>query len=169
MSTRPQRRNDMATAITHELMTVVRQHFRLRWGGTHGAAHWARVRANGLALARKCHASTRVAELFAFLHDARRIDEYEDPDHGHRSAVLVGELGAKRLGLATEEATHLAFACRHHSAGMLDADINVQVCWDADRLDLGRVGIRPDPARLCTAAARDSQVIETAFRRSLGK
>jgi uncharacterized protein len=31
----------------------------------------------------------------------------------------------------------------------------VQACWDADRLDLGRVGIAPAPERLCTAAARE--------------
>jgi uncharacterized protein len=44
----------------------------------------------------------------------------------------------------------------------------VQTCWDADRLDLGRVGKRPDPRRLCTPAARDRDVIEWAYRRSLG-
>ena len=48
-----------------------------------------------------------------------------------------------------------------------DADITVQTCWDADRLDLGRVGIRPDPRRLCTAAARNPRMIEAAFARSL--
>lgn len=26
----------------------------------------------------------------------------------------------------------------------------VQACWDADRLDLGRVGIIPDPERMGT-------------------
>jgi hypothetical protein len=30
----------------------------------------------------------------------------------------------------------------------------LQACWDADRLDLGRVGITPQPHRLCTDAAR---------------
>ncbi len=33
--------------------------------------------------------------------------------------------------------------------------ISLQACWDADRLDLGRVGITPKPHRLCTEAARD--------------
>jgi hypothetical protein len=28
-------------------------------------------------------------------------------------------------------------------------------CWDADRLDLGRVGITPDPRRLGTKAGRN--------------
>jgi hypothetical protein len=59
------------------------------------------------------------------------------------------------LGISREEEDMLAYACRHHSGGMIDADITVQACWDADRLDLGRVGIIPDPARLCTGAARE--------------
>jgi uncharacterized protein len=28
-------------------------------------------------------------------------------------------------------------------------------CWDADRLDLGRVGIQPKPELLCTDTARE--------------
>jgi uncharacterized protein len=38
--------------------------------------------------------------------------------------------------------------------GGTTADITIQTCWDADRLDLGRVGVFPDAARLCTGAAR---------------
>ena len=66
------------------------------------------------------------------------------------------ELGPKQLGLGAEEVLLLAYACRHHSDGRVDADVSVQACWDADRLDLVRVGIRPDPDRLCTPAARDA-------------
>ena len=40
-------------------------------------------------------------------------------------------------------------------------------CWDADRLDLGRVGIRPDPRRLFTAAARSPELLSWAYQRSL--
>jgi uncharacterized protein len=32
----------------------------------------------------------------------------------------------------------------HHSEGAVHADPTVQTCWDADRLDLGRVGVMPD-------------------------
>jgi uncharacterized protein len=44
-------------------------------------------------------------------------------------------------------------------------DLTIQTCWDADRLDLGRVGIVVRPARLCTAAARDAKLIAWARRR----
>jgi uncharacterized protein len=44
----------------------------------------------------------------------------------------------------------------------------IQACWDADRLDLGRVGTTPDPARLWTAAARDPEMFRWAGQRSGG-
>ncbi len=42
---------------------------------------------------------------------------------------------------------------------MTAGDITVQTCWDADRLDLGRVGITPNPRWLCTACAKDPATI----------
>ena len=33
----------------------------------------------------------------------------------------------------------LTEACRDHSMGRLSRDLTIQVCWDADRLDLGRL------------------------------
>jgi uncharacterized protein len=38
-----------------------------------------------------------------------------------------------------------------HNSNLANSNnITVQTCWDADRLDLGRVGIKPDPKRLFT-------------------
>ena len=49
------------------------------------------------------------------------------------------------------------------------SDVTIQICWDADRLDLGRVGITPHPSRLCTAAAKRLETITWADgRASLG-
>ena len=143
------------TAITPELAAIVRREFvHIDWHGAHGSRHWARVRLHGMAIAEHERASVRVVELFAFLHDSRRRNEWSDPSHGARSAQLVLELGARTLRISSEEVKLLAYACEHHSDGYMEADITVQTCWDADRLDLGRVGINPDPARLCTGAAR---------------
>ena len=58
-------------------------------------------------------------------------------------------------------------ACRGHSDGHLNADVTVMTCWDADRLDLGRVGIRPDPERLCNEIARQAEIISAAYERSM--
>lgn len=39
----------------------------------------------------------------------------------------------------------------------------VQACWDADRLDLWRVNIKPDTQYLCTSYAMRDVVIEDAY------
>ena len=153
-----------------ELIARLRRDFALDERGIHGTPHWARVRRNGLVLAERTGASCRVVECFAFLHDSCREDDGRDPHHGQRSSELVAQLRDEGLlSLGDEEAELLAMACRLHSDGLLDADVTVATCWDADRLDLGRVGKRPDPARLCTGAARDRSLIEWAFKRSLGR
>ena len=62
----------------------------------------------------------------------------------------------------------LTHACRDHSNGLIEADVTIQTCWDADRLDLGRVDIVPQASRLCTAHAREDRFLEAAYERSLG-
>ncbi|MGQ0511906.1 MAG: hypothetical protein ACT4P9_14985 [Betaproteobacteria bacterium] len=159
----------MPSPLTPALLATLRSRFRLDWQGIHGAPHWSRVRKNGLTLAEKSgpQANTRVIELFAFLHDSCRHDDGYDPMHGSRAAESLIELAEEIPNLAKEERELLAYACTRHSDGLTEAELTVQVCWDADRLDLGRVGHRPDPRRLCTPAAKDAKLIEWAYRRSL--
>ena len=57
-------------------------------------------------------------------------------------------------------------ACRYHSVGRIDRDVTIQTCWDADRLDLGRVGTVPRTAFLGSDLARDQNFIEMAIMRS---
>jgi uncharacterized protein len=150
------------------LLAVLRERFTLDWRGIHGAPHWARVWRNGLVLADRTGASRRVVSLFAFLHDSCRWSDDRDPQHGSRAALLIERLRDDGLvSVSDEEAALLGFACRHHNDGLVEADVTVQTCWDADRLDLGRVGTRPDPRYLCTPAARDRSLIAWALRRSL--
>jgi uncharacterized protein len=157
----------MKRAVSAELVSFLRGRFQLDWRGIHGAGHWIRVRANGLRLAPVTGADPTVVELFAVLHDVCREDDGSDMEHGARSAALVPEICDDLLGVGREQAELLAFACRHHTHGGTEADVTVQTCWDADRLDLGRVGIRPHPRYLCTPAARSADMIEWAHARSL--
>lgn len=153
--------------ITRPLIEVLRAQFALEWTGIHGSPHWARVRENGLRLASETGANARVIELFAFLHDSQRLDDWEDPGHGERAAEFALTLRGSLIQLSDAEFELLHLACTRHSDGGLDADVTVQCCWDADRLDLGRVGIKPLPEKLCTSAARELEVIEWAYTRSL--
>ena len=69
--------------------------------------------------------------------------------------------------ISDEEMNLLTEALKYHPDGYTEAEITVQVCWDADRLDLGRVGIKPAPHRLCAASAKSVVVLEAAYERSL--
>jgi uncharacterized protein len=59
---------------------------------------------------------------------------------------------------------NLCYAIRHHSGGEVSTNPTIQSCWDADRLDLGRVGIIPSPKFLSVEA---SQLIDEAFNWSI--
>lgn len=155
--------------ISQDLLLYIQCQYALNPHGIHGLAHWRRVRENGRLLAARTGAQSEIVELFAFLHDACRQNDGRDPDHGPRAAALVRSLQGSLIHLEGPDLDLLAYACERHTHGLTEADVTVQVCWDADRLDLGRIGIRPEPARLCTAAARDPGVIEWAWRRSQGQ
>ena len=148
------------------LLRHLRAQFAIDWHGHHGGAHWARVRANGLMLAAQTGANPLVVELFAFFHDSRRINEWEDPGHGARGATLAGQLRGRFFDASDGEMDQLVAACKGHSDGGSSGSATVLTCWDADRLDLLRVGITPRAQRLCTAAAREPRMMEVANLRA---
>jgi uncharacterized protein len=153
-------------ALRSDLVERICQGFALSLDGIHGSAHWLRVRENGLRLVEITGAVGAVVELFALFHDSKRLSEGRDPDHGRRAAEFLRTL-REPLGFVAEvDFERLLFACTYHTAGWIEADLTVQACWDADRLDLGRVGIRPIPEQLCTPAAREPGLMAWAFARS---
>lgn len=153
--------------ITPKLIDILRSHFLLDWQGVHGAPHWARVRENGLKLSAQTGANIHVVELFAFIHDSCRKNDWKDPGHGIRAGAFVHTLAGSVLTLNQVEIKQLVTACEGHSDGLMQADITICTCWDADRLDLGRVGIKPDPTKLCTTEAKSLEMIEWAYLRSI--
>jgi uncharacterized protein len=157
--------------IVHKALAVVRPRFRLNFrGGIHGLPHWSRVWYHGRALAHAMNVDPAILAWFAFLHDSQRQHDGRDPDHGRRAADFATQL--RQQGVIDEldppAFERLCEAMRLHSDGHLLGDPAVQACWDADRLDLGRVGIRPLPQRLCTAYARQTWVIQEAISMSEG-
>jgi uncharacterized protein len=147
------------TPIIHEVLTG----YTLPVRGLRGVVHWARVLENGLRLAEATGANVAVVTLFALFHDCRRVNDGWDRDHGLRGAECAQSLRGTLVHLDDGDFRLLYEACRLHTDGKVDADVTIQTCWDADRLDLGRVGITPRPNRLCTDAARD--LIEWADQR----
>jgi uncharacterized protein len=155
--------------LTPALLGVILREYRLPRGGTHGVPHWARVTENGLRVAALTGADPQVIELFAVFHDSRRKNEGYDPGHGQRGAALARRLRGDAFELDDGRFALLTRACDGHTGGSSDPEATVLTCWDADRLDLGRVGIRPDPRLLCTAAARSREMISWAQMRSTGR
>ena len=137
--------------------------------GIHGVTHWARVMENGLKLAETTGAHPAVVTLFALFHDSRRIDDGDDYGHGGRGAELAREYRGVYYDLPDAEFELLYRACERHTGGRTDDSETVLTCWDADRLDLGRVGSMPDPRYLCTEAGRSAAMIDWAHTRSVAE
>lgn len=148
------------------LIQTILSVYPLSPAGVHGPAHWARVLENGLHLAGLTGADKEIVSMFAILHDCRRNNEGEDYDHGQDAADFAQTLRGTLIHLDDDRFQLLYDACAHHTYGETEADITVQTCWDADRLDLGRVYILPDPGKLCTVPARDPALIDWATRRA---
>lgn len=136
------------------LIAEVRETFQLDWQGIHGFRHWLRVRHHGLSVARLKTANAVVVELFALLHDSCRIDDDYDPGHGPRAAAYTAALNGRYFELSPGELQKLTYAIELHSDGHTSVDPTIQSCWDADRLDLGRVGIKPRAKFLSAEAAQ---------------
>lgn len=128
-----------------------------RWtlGPLHGVAHWERVERNGLLLATP-ECDVTVIRLFAYLHDSCRENDGYDLEHGPRAALMMESLRDNLLkDLSDEQFSLLQQACRQHTSTRRTGNPTIDACFDADRLDLGRVGIQPDPEKMATARGKE--------------
>jgi uncharacterized protein len=146
------------------LLKAVLSQFRISRHGVHGPSHWARVRSHGFTVGNATGADLLVVELFAFLHDSQRENEWIDPHHGSRAAEYAFSLNRTFFDLNGDQLDLLCTAMSGHSDGSVHADPTIQSCWDADRLDLGRVGTKPQARYLSDEGAN---LIEQAYACSL--
>src|SRR5947209_3914139 len=125
----------------------------------HGPHHWKCVALTGLEIALlEPSIDLHVLHVFAQLHDSQRLNEYTDPEHGPRAAEIAAKAidGGGVAGFASgdERTDKLIEAIRDHTTARYSDDVTVGACWDADRLNLWRVGTVPDVAFTSTPAAR---------------
>jgi uncharacterized protein len=81
------------------ILAAILNEYALPFHGNHGVVHWARVLENGLRIAEDTGADREVVALFALFHDARRVDENRDDDHGLRGlvrAIVAGHVDLSR-------------------------------------------------------------------------
>jgi uncharacterized protein len=146
-----------------QLVDLVREQFNLDFEGRHGIGHWDHVAQIGEYLVPNTGADPVVVYLFAYLHDSQRYNEANDPEHGRRAGKYVQKLHNEGLlpELAPKQLERLIEACNSHADWDSHSDdATVQTCWDADRLDLWRVGFRPDKRFMNTDYAKKDDVID---------
>lgn len=142
-----------------ELLDQIKKEFKIDYYGDHGIYHWQRVYENTQKLSKYYNIQSEVFELFAILHDSKRHDEYTDRHHGVRAAGYVQKLMRNGLiELDDQDGERLLYACANHTSSdnehPLFNDLIVQICFDSDRLDIGRVGYDVDPKYLATEYAK---------------
>ena len=133
--------------IALEMLEILRQESSFITSPAHGLKHWKAVERNGHYLANFNGADKAVLSYFAFLHDCMRENEGQDKGHGPRAAVFATKY-RDTISLNDVQFKQLTDACKGHTHGIRPTCITINTCWDADRLDLGRVGIDPDANRL---------------------
>jgi len=138
-----------------KLWTHVAGQFYTRLHSVHGPDHWRRVERNALLLATRTGADVTVVRLFALFHDSKRENEGGDIEHGGRGAAFAASLRGSMFHLPDAQFDLLHYACAWHTSKRHHPDPTVATCWDADRLDLGRVGIIPSPDFMSTEFGKE--------------
>jgi uncharacterized protein len=127
----------------------------------HGFDHWMRVATNGYTLTLfETRADPVVVELFAFIHDCMRLNEDADLNHGSRAAGFVKQHWEQIPATQEQKMVLCKAVAGHTHATKTPRDPTLSVCWDADRLDLTRLGIVVDPDQLFTGAGKAMAVGE---------
>lgn len=139
----------------HAISDEVTSNFRCDLDSIHGPEHWRRVERNALMIAAQNGADLDVVRLFAVLHDSCRLSDYGDPEHGLRAAEYAKKLRGRLYKIDDERFDMLYQACKWHAHGHTSTDRTIGACWDADRLDLRRIHVIPDPSFFSTHAGRD--------------
>lgn len=145
------------------LINTVLENSRNKESVLHGIHHWQCVAWTGYHLSKEvegCDAA--VVLLFAIFHDCMRINDGVDPDHGKRAGMFARTLQERLYRISPSQMDILQEACAAHTYGLVTSDPTLGVCWDADRLNLWRVGIKPKRKLLSTEAAQKDERIEWA-------
>lgn len=125
----------------------------------HGPHHWFRVIDNGLRLAEHDpEIDTDVIIAFGLLHDSGRTHDEHCTIHGKVAGAYVIPALLELIPLSSEQLMLTVIACTNHTSAMPNDfpmyDNTLLACFDADRLDLWRVGILPDNKYLFTDTAK---------------
>lgn len=149
--------------LSERIVRPILNQFALPVDGPHGLTHWARVLENGNRLAEGLNVNRDVLELFAIFHDSRRICDGPDRNHGLRGADFALICRDVLFTLPDHGMELLYAACAGHDKNdCLHEDLTVRICWDAERLDLYRLGITPLASLMSTSRAKGEHIMALA-------
>ena len=83
------------------------------------------------------------------------VGTYDWPGESRRQHALSSTLQEIDVPLSDAHFALLDYACTWHTHGKLSDDPTIGTCWDADRLDLGRVGMQPKARYMSTTFGRE--------------
>lgn len=133
---------------------------RSKFDDFHGIEHWEEVERNGILLAKyDSKINIKVVRYFAYLHDS--CIEYngnhsERIEHGKRAAKFCDEIRNTFLSsFSDNEFLLLRNACEYHTIKTSVGNITIDTCFDADRLDLPRVGIQPKASKMASKQGKE--------------
>lgn len=154
-----------------EIVQILRP-LALMESSIHGVAHWARVHRFGAHLVRRMELPQSYREcvsVFAWTHDLARHDDSGGREHAIAGARYLDKVIPVAFpALTPSQVSIIRTAIYYHSHGYAadEAQYNgwfdglegersqildtMACCWDADRLDLLRLEIEPDPYRMST-------------------
>jgi len=151
-----------------EIEKLAKNKFALGKDSYHGLSHWNRVLSNANFLSDHYDLNKDFVHHFAWLHDCCRENESHDPEHGARAAVFAKKIYKKQIQLPQDLFDKLLFTLENHNKGKVSEDLQIGICWDGDRLELGRVGIYPDAKYMSSPLAKDERLIDLCYERSMG-
>ncbi|MHB9031383.1 MAG: HD domain-containing protein [Candidatus Latescibacterota bacterium] len=118
----------------------------------HGLEHLRRVACTAGRIALWENEDMKAAVVGGFLHDCARVNDGGGQEHAYDSAIIAEEV--LRRHFPELDADRVVFAIHHHAAGLIAEDLLVGAIWDADRLDLVRLGVRVRTELLSTRIAK---------------
>jgi uncharacterized protein len=120
----------------------------------HGPSQRQRVDVFGIDIAESSGADLIVVRLFALLHDSCRQDDGADLEHGPRAAEMIDRIVPTVFAIDPGRFYMLKEAIRLHTSGLTTNEPTIGTCWDADRVDIDRVGMTPSPQYMSTEAGK---------------
>lgn len=140
--------------------------FRLKNSDYHNKKHWNRVFKISKYIAELNNIQSDIFKYFALFHDVGRTDDEYNLNHGEKGANLAIKY-RKYIDLNDEEFEKLIFACKWHTKPL---DINnkfykdniINICWDADKLDLVRLNMEIKKEKLFNKYSKLDSTIDFA-------